>query len=123
MAPILVGTSSWTDKTLIESGKFYPQSAKTPEDRLRYYASKFPIVEIDSSYYGLPTEENAVRWVEPHSTRLRLQHQDVSAVHAPPTPVISLPKHLREALGPSDDENVCDKGRARGNQARVMGGL
>src|SRR5437764_11894177 len=27
---ILVGTSSWTDKTLIESGKFYPPSATTP---------------------------------------------------------------------------------------------
>ena len=35
---ILVGTSSWTDKTLIDSGKFYPASATTPEDRLRFYA-------------------------------------------------------------------------------------
>src|SRR5689334_20527811 len=50
---ILVGTSSWTDKTLIESGKFYPPTATTPEDRLRFYASQFPIVEIDSSYYGI----------------------------------------------------------------------
>ena len=63
-AKILVGTSSWTDKTLIESGKFYPPTATTPEDRLRFYASQFPIVEIDSSYYGIPTVENARRWVE-----------------------------------------------------------
>lgn len=54
MAKILVGTSSWTDKTLIDSGKFYPPTATTPEDRLRFYASRFPIVEIDSSYYGIP---------------------------------------------------------------------
>ena len=56
MDNVLVGTSSWTDK-LIESGEYYPTAAKTPEDRLRYYASKFPIVEIDSSYYGLPITE------------------------------------------------------------------
>ena len=30
MGQILVATSSWTDKTLIESAKFYPPSAKTP---------------------------------------------------------------------------------------------
>jgi len=61
---ILVGTSSWTDKSLIESGTFYPRSATTPEERLRYYASQFPIVEIDSSYYGIPNVENAKLWVE-----------------------------------------------------------
>src|SRR5881396_282743 len=64
MANILVGTSSWTDKSLIDSGRFYPPSAKTPEDRLRFYASQFPIVEIDSSYYGIPIEANARLWVE-----------------------------------------------------------
>ncbi|HVE49467.1 MAG TPA: DUF72 domain-containing protein [Casimicrobiaceae bacterium] len=36
----------------------------TPEERLRYYASHFPIVEIDSSYQGLPSEENAARRVK-----------------------------------------------------------
>jgi len=54
MSNILVGTSSWIDKTLIESGRFYPRSATTPEDRLRYYARQFPIVEIDGSSYGIP---------------------------------------------------------------------
>ena len=56
MSNILVGTSSWTDKSLIECGRFYPPSVTTPEERLRFYASQFPIVEIDSSYYGIPTE-------------------------------------------------------------------
>jgi uncharacterized protein YecE (DUF72 family) len=64
MVNVLVGTSSWTDKSLIDSGRFYPPSAKTPDDRLRYYASQFPIVEIDSSYYGIPVEANARLWVE-----------------------------------------------------------
>jgi hypothetical protein len=37
MASILIGTSSWTDKTLIESGLFYPPEKTTSEARLRYY--------------------------------------------------------------------------------------
>ena len=61
---ILVGTASWTDKSLIESGKFYPRDATTPESRLRYYARHFPIVEIDSSYYGIPLPATAQLWAE-----------------------------------------------------------
>ena len=52
---ILVGTASWTDKSLIDSGKFYPPEAKSPEARLRHYASLFPMVEVDSSYYAMPS--------------------------------------------------------------------
>jgi hypothetical protein len=41
MGKIGVGTASWTDRTLIESG-WYPPEASTPEKRLRYYASIRP---------------------------------------------------------------------------------
>ena len=64
MSDILIGTASWTDKSLIASGRFYPAKCNSPEERLRYYASQFPIVEIDSSYCGIPTESNARLWVE-----------------------------------------------------------
>jgi uncharacterized protein YecE (DUF72 family) len=64
MAEILVGTASWTDKTLIECGRFYPPTVKTPEARLKFYASQFPIVEVDSSYYAIPAEQTAKQWVE-----------------------------------------------------------
>ena len=61
---VLVGTCSWTDKTLIDSGNFYPEDVKTPEARLKFYASKFPIVEVDSSYYAIPAERTAKQWAE-----------------------------------------------------------
>lgn len=109
MGQILVGTSSWTDKTLIESGKFYPPSAKTPEDRLRYYASQFPIVEIDSSYYGLPTPENAVRWVERTPANFVFNIKTYRLFTRHQTPVVSLPKQIREALPPVSKKNVYDK--------------
>ena len=61
---VLVGTASWTDKTLIACGRFYPPSAKSAEARLRHYASQFPIVEVDSSYYAMPAPATAQLWAE-----------------------------------------------------------
>ncbi|MFC5520318.1 DUF72 domain-containing protein [Polaromonas jejuensis] len=61
---ILVGTASWTDKTLVESGLFYPPEAKSAEARLRFYASRFPMVEVDSSYYAIPQPSTSQLWVE-----------------------------------------------------------
>jgi uncharacterized protein YecE (DUF72 family) len=109
MSRILVGTSSWTDKTLIDSGKFYPPDATTPEDRLRFYASRFPIVEIDSSYYGIPTVENARRWVErtPSGFVFNIKTYRLFTRHQ--TPVASLAKDIRAALGPVTGTNVYDK--------------
>ena len=57
---IRYGTSSWTDKTLLASKRFYPADVDTPAERLRYYSERFPLVEVDSSYYALPSERNAV---------------------------------------------------------------
>ena len=61
---ILIGTSSWTDPTLIKDGNFYPPGTKTAEGRLKFYASKFPLVEVDSTYYFPPSERNAELWIE-----------------------------------------------------------
>ena len=44
---VCYGTSSWTDTTLLESSEFYPPDAKKPEERLRFYAEHFPLVEVD----------------------------------------------------------------------------
>ncbi len=64
MGRILIGTCSWTDKELTESGAFYPPEARTPEERLRFYATQFPLVEVDSTYYALPSEKVATLWAE-----------------------------------------------------------
>jgi uncharacterized protein YecE (DUF72 family) len=66
---IHVGTCSWTEKTLIKSGEFYPKDAKTAESRLRYYAGEFDTVEVDSTYYALPDSRNTYLWV--HRTPVR----------------------------------------------------
>jgi uncharacterized protein YecE (DUF72 family) len=61
---VLVGTASWSDKSLVASKKFYPREASTPEARLRFYATKFPLVEVDTSYYAIPPPQTAQAWVE-----------------------------------------------------------
>ena len=63
-APILTGTCSWTDPTLIECGRFYPRRSMSARERLVHYAEQFPIVEVDSTYYAPPTERNARLWAE-----------------------------------------------------------
>ena len=64
MARTLVGSCSWTDPTLIACGRFYPQGVSSAEDRLRFYARQFPLVEVDSTYYAPPSERNSRLWVE-----------------------------------------------------------
>ena len=59
-----VGTASWLDQSLIASGRFYPRPAMSAEDRLRWYARFFDCVEVNSSYYALPSPRNAVLWAE-----------------------------------------------------------
>jgi uncharacterized protein YecE (DUF72 family) len=59
---IRVGTCSWAEKSLLASGEFYPAEAKTAEARLRYYASHFDTVEVDSTYYAVPDPRTAWLW-------------------------------------------------------------
>ncbi len=61
---VRVGNCSWTEKTLIQSGEFYPKSVNTAEERLRYYSSKFDVVEVDSSYYAIPAMRTVNLWAE-----------------------------------------------------------
>src|SRR5437879_11759121 len=61
---LLVGTCSWTDPTLIESG-WYPERIKDDaEKRLRYYAEHFSIVENDAAFYALPAQKQTLLWAE-----------------------------------------------------------
>lgn len=61
---IRVGTASWSDPELVKSGWYPKEARRDSEARLRYYASQFDTVEVDSSYYALPKKENVARWAE-----------------------------------------------------------
>src|SRR5437764_5855976 len=98
MGEIRVGISSWTEPTLVKEGHFYPPGAKSAEDRLRFYASQFPIVEVDSSYYFPPSERNAVLWAERTPTHFVFNVKAYALLTQHPTRAESLYKDVREAL-------------------------
>ncbi len=95
---LLTGTASWTDKPLIESGKFYPPEAKNAEARLRYYASQFPLVEADTTYYGLPTDQLVNAWIDRTPEGFTFDVKAYSLFTEHPTPVVRLPKAIKAEL-------------------------
>jgi uncharacterized protein YecE (DUF72 family) len=58
---IWLGTSSWTFAGW--RGVFYPENLPTA-GALRYYATQFPTVEVNTSFYGLPEPSTLLQWVE-----------------------------------------------------------
>ena len=98
---VRIGTAGWTDPTLLPAGLFYPEGVDTPEARLRHYATRFPLVEIDSSYYGLPVRRNSALWAERTPDEFKFDIKAYALMTGHPSEVARFPKALREALPPS----------------------
>jgi uncharacterized protein YecE (DUF72 family) len=98
---ILTGSASWTDKSLIACGRFYPPGCNTPEARLRHYATRFPLVEVDSSYYGMPTPQNARLWAERTPAGFTFNVKAFRIFTGHQTQPAVLHKDLQQALGPA----------------------
>ena len=58
---IRVGTSGWSYPSWRPG--FYPEGTR-PEEFLRFYASRFDTVELNTTGYRLPAEEQFRRWAE-----------------------------------------------------------
>lgn len=97
-----VGTASWTDPTLIESGAFYPPDATTAEDRLRFYAEHFDTVEVDATYYALPSERNAYLWAERTPPEFIFHVKAFSMLTLHGTETKRLPRAIKALLAPED---------------------
>ena len=95
---ILSGVAGWTDPTLLAKGVFYPDEAVTPADRLRFYASHLPMVEVDATYYALPSEETSARWVERTPPHFKFNVKAHSLMTGHPTDPSRLPNWLKEDL-------------------------
>jgi len=100
MGTIRVGTCSWTDPTLLNSGRFYPVSARSAEARLRYYASQFDLVEVDSSYYSMLSDKTSYLWAQRTGENFTFDIKAFRVFTQHPTPANSLPKDIRQALSP-----------------------
>ena len=101
MANILVGTASWTDPEFIKAGWYPPEVKNDAEGRLRYYAERFPMVEVNASFYALPTIETVAAWAErtPPDFRFHVKAHQVISGHPSdpgrlPAPLRNLPAEL-----------------------------
>jgi uncharacterized protein YecE (DUF72 family) len=56
---LLVGTSSWSSPDWC--GAFYPEQTR-PGDMIREYSSRLPTVEIDSTWYQIPSRKMVETW-------------------------------------------------------------
>ena len=77
---------------------FYPSDADTAEERLGYYASRFPVVEVDATYYALPSRRLSELWVERTPPDFVFDIKAHALLTGQPTETKRLPKALREAL-------------------------
>ncbi len=95
---IRIGTASWTDPTMTATGVFYPTSATTAEERLQHYASTFPLVEVDATYYALPSAATAKLWVERTPPDFVFDIKAHALMTGQGTETKRLPKALRSEL-------------------------
>lgn len=106
MANIRVGTASWTDKTLIACKRFYPSDCSSAETRLRYYASVFPLVEVDASYYALPSVHNAILWAERTPPDFMFNIKAFRLLTGHQTGLEALPKDIAMAIPETSKEKL-----------------
>jgi uncharacterized protein YecE (DUF72 family) len=103
MAAIVVGTSSWADPGFVKD--WYPKDVAA-RDRLRFYAERFEIVELNSSFYATPPVGNVERWAEvtPDGFRFHAKLHRLLSWHA--TKPDALPPDMRDGLELNSRGNV-----------------
>jgi len=103
---LLIGTASWTDKTLIACGRFYSQQANSAETRLRYCASQFPIVEVDSSCHAVSSASFAQLWGERRPEGFVMHVRAFRLFTGHPTLPAALPGDIQTALAERRGKNL-----------------
>jgi uncharacterized protein YecE (DUF72 family) len=94
MTEIRVGTCSWADQSLVKH--WYPRGVSSSEARLRYYADHFDTVEVDSTFYRLPEEENSAKWAERTPDGFVFHVKAFGMMTRHPVRLEQLPPELRE---------------------------
>ncbi|MFJ8697897.1 DUF72 domain-containing protein [Streptomyces ardesiacus] len=113
MGEVLVGACSWTDRQLLASG-WYPRGRRDAEGRLRHYASRLPVVEVDAGYYALPNRRTSELWVERTPEGFRFDVKAFSLLTGHPTRAQALPADLRGSGPGRPGSGVIPSGRVSG---------
>jgi uncharacterized protein YecE (DUF72 family) len=94
---------------LVTESDFYPPHVRTPPDRLRFYASRFPLVEVDSTFYRVPSEQMSGAWDARTPADFVFNIKAFRSFTLHPCPPGMLPADLRAhvlAQGAAPDRNL-----------------
>jgi uncharacterized protein YecE (DUF72 family) len=97
---ILVGTCSWTDKTLVQGTDWYPRRSMPAAERLAFYAARYPIAEADSTFYFPPTTQLTKGWAEHSPPGFTMNVKAFSLLTGHPTRPDALWPDVRDAVKP-----------------------
>ncbi len=103
---IRIGTCSWAEKSLVESGQFYPAGVAGAEERLKFYASRFDTVEVDSTYYAIPAARTTQLWADRTPEGFLFHIKVYGALTGHGANPKTLAKELREQLPVTDREKA-----------------
>jgi uncharacterized protein YecE (DUF72 family) len=98
-ARIKIGTAAWADRRLVETG-WYPDHVRSPEAKLRYYASQFSVVENDSTYWAFPDADRVRTWADraPDGFTMNIKAHALLTHHY--ASARQLPRDVRDRLSP-----------------------
>lgn len=95
-AAVRIGTCSFADEALQKY--FYPKGVRTGRDQLPYYSQYFDTVEIDSTFYRLPSRENVEKWASWTPEGFVFHFKAFAPITRHPVKLEQLPPHLHEGL-------------------------
>jgi len=104
-APIRIGTCSWADDALSEY--WYPPGVP-PRARLEWYAQHFSTVEVDSTFYRVPTPQMVEGWAERTPDGFVMHVKVFGLMTRHPVRLEQVPPDLREGL-PVDARGRVDR--------------
>jgi uncharacterized protein YecE (DUF72 family) len=104
-ATVRIGTCSWADEAL--SKWFYPPKLPAKE-RLAWYAEHFDAVEVDSTYYRLPTESMVAGWAERTPAGFTMHVKAFGLMTRHPVKAEAIPDDLRTEM-PVDERGRVDR--------------
>jgi hypothetical protein len=104
-APVRIGTCSWADDAL--SKHWYPPGTP-PKERLPYYAERYSTVEVDSTYYRVPTRQMVQGWDDRTPDGFVMHVKAFGLMTRHPVKLEQVPPDLREGM-PVDERGRVDR--------------
>jgi uncharacterized protein YecE (DUF72 family) len=87
---------------MLEEGEFYPRKTMTAEERLWWYSRYFDVVEVNSSFYAIPSEETTALWAGRTPTGFLFNVKAYGLLTGHQIDVARLPDALKKMLPRSD---------------------